>query len=180
MDVLILNGSPRRKGNTSALIDVISNKLQSRGDVVKSLNLYDLDIKGCSNCGACQNGEVRGHCTIDDDMSEVYDQFLVADLAIIASPIYMWQLTPCSLAFLNRLHALQSEGRNEMKGKKMALAVTLGDASECADGAISGMMDFCEYFQLDYRGMVRIPYADRNEILEGLHDVRITTFVYRL
>lgn len=180
MEVTVFNGSPRPRGNTSALVERIVEGLKAGGVGGRTVTLYDKDLRGCSNCGACQRGEVPGFCTMEDDMQDLYRTFLEADTVLIASPVYMWQLTPCTLAFLNRLHALKAEGRNLMKGKGLALAVTMGDGSECADSAVMGIIDFCEYFGMDFLGMVRIPYAERGQILDGTHDERIGSFVDRL
>jgi len=180
MKVIIFNGSPRKDGNTSALVDRMVKGFEAYAEVPKIVTLFDKQIKGCSNCGCCNSDVLMGHCIIKDDMLELYTTFLDADVVIIASPIYMYQLTPCTLAFLNRLHALKPKTRNEIKGKKMAIGVTLGDGSECADSAITGFVDFCEYFDLDYRGMVRIPFAKREEILDGKYDEKISMFVSKI
>ncbi|UAL07137.1 MAG: flavodoxin family protein [Candidatus Methanogranum gryphiswaldense] len=180
MKVIVFNGSPRKDGNTSALVDKIVKGFETCAEGPKIVTLFDKQIKGCSNCGCCSSNVVKGHCVIKDDMSELYAKFLDADLVIVASPIYMYQLTPCTLAFLNRLHALKPETRNDIKGKKMAIAVTLGDGSECADSAITGFVDFCEYFNLDYCGMVRIPFAKRDEILDGKYDDKISMFIGKM
>lgn len=177
MKITIFNGSPRKDGNTAALIDQITKEFRSYNTDPKVVTLFDKNIKGCSNCGSCQGSEISGHCTIKDDMSEIYGTLLNSELVIIASPIYMWQLTPCTLAFLNRMHALQSESYNRVEGKRLALAMTMGDGSECSDSAISGIVDFCEYYHMDYRGMIRIPYAKRAEIMEGKYEKAVRAFV---
>lgn len=183
MRTLILNGSPRKEGNTSALVDKIVEKLRAGGIEPTVVSLYDKDIKGCCNCGACQKAVLKDHCTMKDDMARVYEEFLYAETVILVSPIYMWQMTPCALAVLNRLHALCQAGDfsyNAMKGKRMAFVSTMGDGVECADSAVTGVMDMCDYFKMDYRGTVRIPCAKRDDILSGKYDETIDSFVSKL
>ncbi len=178
--ITIFNGSPRARGNTAALTGRIIDGLDAAGLEHRSVDLYGMDIAGCSNCGACQEEGFEGHCTIDDDMQPLYDLFLGSDTVLLTSPLYMWQLTPCMLAFLNRLHSLNSEHRNLMAGKKLALAVTLGADSECASCAVMGIIDFCAYFGIDFLGEIRIAHAGRDAILGGGHDGRIDAFVDRI
>lgn len=180
MNILILNGSPRKKGNTSALVDKIADGFRGRNIEPVVISLYDKDIRGCCNCGKCQKTILDNHCTINDDMAAIYGEFLRADSIVLVSPIYMWHMTPCALAFMNRLHALchaDDFSYNAMEGKSMAFASTMGDGVECADSAMTGVMDFCDYFKMDYIGTVRIPYAKRDDISAGRYDDAIASFV---
>ncbi|MDR3075127.1 MAG: flavodoxin family protein [Candidatus Methanoplasma sp.] len=179
MKMLLINGSPRDGGNTSELARRFTEAVGGKADV-EEVRIFGKNIRGCSNCGACQHAVIRGHCTIDDDMSSLYPEFIAADLIVLASPIYMWQFTPCTLAFLNRLHCLcQSRDfkYNEMAGKKMAVLVTSGDEEEVADFAVNGIRDFCEFFSIDYRGDLRIPFADKGRIGSGEYDAELEKFV---
>ena len=178
MNVTIFNGSPRKNGNTSELVKkIISLTL---GDVeYESVSLFDKKISGCMNCGACQKGTLRSYCAIDDDMRGLYDKFLNADIIMLATPIYMWQFTPCMLAFLNRLHCLcrHSTSYNMMKGKKISVCVTLGDEPEVTEFSINGFKEFCEYFALDYLGEIIIPYAEKEKISSGNYDEEVKMFI---
>ena len=177
--MLIVNGSPRADGNTSELVKQF---LKNIGNKVKTeeVHIYDMDIKGCRNCGACQKSILKAHCTIKDDMSFLYEKFLSSNIVVLASPIYMWQFTPCTLAFLNRLHALCHSADfsyNDMEGKKMAMLITLGDEEEIADYAANGLRDFCDYFKIDYRGDLRISFAEKERISAGEYNEKMKEFV---
>ncbi|MDR1691047.1 MAG: flavodoxin family protein [Candidatus Methanoplasma sp.] len=182
MKVLIINGSPRRNGNTSELVKQFIKKIRDKADF-EEFHIFEMDIKGCRNCGACQKDILKSHCTIDDDMRILYQKFLASDMIALASPIYMWQFTPCTLAFLNRLHCLcrsSDFAYNEMAGKKMAALITLGDEEEVADFAVNGLKDFCEFFSVDYKGDLRIPFADKDDISSGRYDVELKKFAERM
>jgi multimeric flavodoxin WrbA len=162
MKMLIINGSPRDGGNTSELVKQFLKETGNRA-AAEEIHIFEKNIKGCRNCGACQKTVMEAHCTISDDMSGLYQKFLSSDITVLASPIYMWQFTPCTLAFLNRLHCLCHSADfsyNDMDGKKMAVLITLGAEGEVADYAANGLRDFCEFFRIDYRGDLRIPFAD--------------------
>ncbi|MDR0309141.1 MAG: flavodoxin family protein [Candidatus Methanoplasma sp.] len=178
MKVLLINGSPRADGNTSELVKRFIGDIGNKASV-EEVRIFNTDIKGCKNCGACQRAVLEKHCTVNDGMSALYPKFLSSDVVIIASPIYMWQFTPCTLAFLNRLHCLCHSADfsyNEMAGKKMAALVTLGDEEEVADFAVNGLKEFCTFFSIGYLGDLRIPFASKEKISSGEYDKRIKGF----
>ncbi len=85
MKTLIINGSPRRNGDTSALLAELREQLN--GQIVEVSAYYD-KIAPCTDCRLCW--EEKG-CVIKDDMTKIYkDDF---DAVIIASPLYMSNLT---------------------------------------------------------------------------------------
>ena len=90
MNVLILNGSPRKNGNTSNALRAIEDGLKSR-HTVESLNVYDFTFRPCRNCDACKrNG---GNCIQADDTVPVISKVAAADLVIFGSPVYWWGIS---------------------------------------------------------------------------------------
>jgi len=182
MKMLIVNGSPRAEGNTSELVKQFLKNVGNKAKAEEA-HIYDMNIRGCKNCGACQKTVLKTHCTINDDMSTLYEKFLSSDIVVFASPIYMWQFTPCTLAFLNRLHSLCHSGDfsyNGMERKKIAMLITLGDEEEIADYAANGIKDFCDYFRMSYMGDIRIPFAEKERIASGEYNEKVKEFVERV
>jgi multimeric flavodoxin WrbA len=145
MKMLVINGSPRDDGNTSELVKRFLENVVKKAEI-EEIHIYEKNIKGCKNCGACQKTTLKTHCTINDDMCAIYEKFLSSDIIVLASPIYMWQFTPCTLAFLNRLHCLCHSldfSYNDLAGKKLAVLITLGAEVEVADYAANGIRDLC-------------------------------------
>lgn len=97
MKTLILNGSPRIKGDTMSLIDIIIRNIT--GDY-KIVNAYRCNISPCVDCRYCW--ENRG-CAINDEMQEIYDYIQECDNILIASPIYFSELTGKLLDIGSRL-----------------------------------------------------------------------------
>ncbi|MCL2295726.1 MAG: flavodoxin family protein [Methanomassiliicoccaceae archaeon] len=179
MKVLIINGSPRAEGNTSELVKRFMMNIGNKAEV-EEVRIFEKDIKGCKNCGACQRTVLKTHCAVNDGMAEMYQKFLSSEITVLASPIYMWQFTPCTLAFLNRLHGLchsKDFSYDAMAGKKMAVLITLGAEEEVADYAANGLRDLCEFFQMEYRGDLRIPFAEKQRISSGEYDEKVKEFV---
>ena len=182
MKAVIFNGSPRRSGNTSELTSCLRAELWSRGHSVEEYMLDGIDFCGCRNCGLCQKGPVE-YCSIEDGMTPLYDVFVDADMIIIASPIYMWGITGPTKAFMDRLHALNRECDpefNKIRGKKMALATTMGDEEMVAASASNAFQFFCEYFGASYRGTFAVPFATKDAVHSDLNMVRLNAFVDRL
>ncbi|MDR1404596.1 MAG: flavodoxin family protein [Candidatus Methanoplasma sp.] len=182
MKALLINGSPREGGNTSELVKQFMNAACGKADI-EEVRIFGKDISGCNNCGTCQKTILREHCTISDDMSDLYPKFISSDLIIFASPIYMWQFTPCTLAFINRLHCLcwsSDLEYNEMAGKSMAVLITSSDAEDAADLAAAGLREFCGFFSISYKGDLRIPFAGKSRISSGEYDGEIREFIGRV
>lgn len=94
---LILNGSPRVKGDTVSLIDIITKNLDGEYKIV---NAYRCSIAPCIDCRYCYEKE---GCAIVDGMQEIYDYIQDCDNVIIASPIYFSELTGKLLDVASRL-----------------------------------------------------------------------------
>jgi multimeric flavodoxin WrbA len=154
-------------------------KLAGRGAEVEEIMLFQKNVLGCNHCDRCRADDLPLRCSIPDDMIRLYDKFLDSDLLIFASPIYMWNLTPCTLAFITRLHCLcrSPDGHNLMKGINLALALTMGDEADVARHAVDSMSEFCEYFLINFKGDMAVPFADKDEILSGKHDEDADAFL---
>lgn len=87
MKTLILNGSPRRNGETVSLINKLTEQL---GGEYKIVDAYYSDISACVDCRYCWNND---GCSIKDEMTEIYDYIVDCDNIVIASPIYFSQPT---------------------------------------------------------------------------------------
>jgi multimeric flavodoxin WrbA len=182
MKVTIFNGSPRRNGNTAAMTVSLAEKLRSAGATVKEHFLYRMDIKGCMNCDACRAGDGLSECAIKDDAIRLLEEFAGSDLIILASPIYMWHLTASMNAFIERLHALcrHDTSVNRMEGKKIAIAMTMGDDEYVAADAVNSLLHFCEYFKIVYVGAFAVPFADKEQITRPLYQEKMRDFVNRI
>lgn len=97
MKTLILNGSPRKDGNTAEIINMLSEKLT--GDI-KIINAYTANISPCIDCRYCWE---NSGCAIKDEMQSVYRYIQECDNIIIASPIYFSELTGKLLDIGSRL-----------------------------------------------------------------------------
>lgn len=87
MKTLIINGSPRKNGDTVSLINKLTEQLNGE---YKIIDTYFSDISACNDCRYCWN---NNGCSINDKMAEIYDYIENCDNVVIATPIYFSQPT---------------------------------------------------------------------------------------
>jgi multimeric flavodoxin WrbA len=105
MNVIAVNGSPRKKWNTAALIENALAGAATRGAGTEIIHLYDLTFKGCISCFACKKsgGPSYGRCIVKDGLTPVLQKIEKADVLILGSPIYYGTVTGEMRSFLERL-----------------------------------------------------------------------------
>lgn len=89
--VLILSSSPRRNGNSDLLCDSFANGARETGHEVEKIFLRDKKINYCAGCGLCSNNDYSG-CSQKDDMTEILDKMLSADVIVMATPVYFYTM----------------------------------------------------------------------------------------
>jgi multimeric flavodoxin WrbA len=132
MNVLALNASPRKGGNTDLLIDELLRGAAEAGASVGKVYLDDLDIRPCPELDDVQARRVDSRA--DDDHRMVLDQVIAADVVVLGAPVY-WQGLPAQLkAFVDRFscHYSQAWFNEGMRGKGWIVVVPFG-ASDLAE-----------------------------------------------
>lgn len=98
--VLIINGSPRVNGNTATAIHEMEKIFEESGVISETVQIGNLDIRGCIACGSCFE---KGKCVFDDIVNELAGKFEKADGLVIASPVYYASANATLIACLDRL-----------------------------------------------------------------------------
>ena len=101
--ILVLSGSPRRGGNTDALVDAFAEGARRQENEVEVILVCDHDIHPCIGCNTCFSRE-GNRCFRDDDMTLVYEKLNAADVLILASPVYFYGISAQLKAVVDRLH----------------------------------------------------------------------------
>lgn len=97
MKTLILNGSPRKNGDTSSLIKKLTEKLPGEYKIVEA---YSCSVSPCVDCRYCWK---NSGCVVADEMQEIYGYIQQCDNILIASPVYFSELTGKLLDLGSRL-----------------------------------------------------------------------------
>jgi multimeric flavodoxin WrbA len=107
MKVVVLNGSPRKDGNTAALLKKATE--DHAGVDLEYFNLVDMNIKPCIGCMYCKTHPL---CSIKDDMYKIYKAVQDADAVVLGSPIYMGGETAWLKGAIDRMYAFMAMNPN--------------------------------------------------------------------
>lgn len=153
--ILILNGSPREKGNSSTLSSQAAAGAAAAGASVETLYLHRLNINPCDACDSCLN--TSGECVIQDDMVGVYPKVAEADVIVLVSPIYWFTYSAQLKLCIDRWYAFQGVSWDVFKGKTFALILAYGDEDLESSGGINAVKTvetMCRFLKADLAGVV--------------------------
>lgn len=115
--IVILNGSPRKGGNTVALCEAFTQGAEAAGHVVTRFNLQQMTIHGCLGC--LKGGKnPDSPCVQKDGMDAIYPAYKEADLVVLASPMYFWGVTGQLKTAFDRLFAVAECSADYQNPKK--------------------------------------------------------------
>lgn len=98
--VLILSGSPRKGGNSDILCDQFMKGALEAGNSVEKVRVADKRIGFCTGCYYCE--EHKGECVKKDDMQEILQKMIDADVIVLASPVYFYSIDAQLKAVIDR------------------------------------------------------------------------------
>ncbi len=102
MKAVAFNGSPRKDGNTTALINYVFGELRKKGIETELVQLADKEIRGCRACRKCFENK-DGRCAVKTDAAnECIEKILSAQGIILGSPSYFQDVTSEMKALIDR------------------------------------------------------------------------------
>ena len=121
--IVAVNGSPHAGvGNTSMMIEMLRDPLSREGLDLEVIKLSKYEIEYCTGCAFCLE---KGNCWIDDDHKALTKELLAADGIILASPVYVMNVTGQMKTFIDRCLALGHKPRPSWK-PGLAVSVSAG------------------------------------------------------
>lgn len=151
MRILVLNGSPRPKGNTKQMIGAFQAGARSAGHRVDVVDVCQKRIAGCLACESCHT-KGNGACVQKDDMEEVYGLLREAEMLVLASPIYYHNLSGQLKCVIDRFYAAAYPSKPP-KLKKAAMFLSSGDPEMYNGALFSFRGDFLDYMGLENGGV---------------------------
>ena len=148
MKIVVLNGSPRPNGNTSAMVEAFAQGARESGHDVAVIPVCQKKIAGCLACEYCHT-EGAGKCIQRDDMQTVYPILEEAEMIVLASPIYYHSFTGQLQCAINRIYALDRP-RNL---KKAALIMSSGSDHVYCGAIYEYQNSFLNYLKLEDMGI---------------------------
>ena len=136
MKILAINSSPR-KGNTEFMLNIILSAAKSNGAETELVELRNKEIKYCGGGDSCCPVNLK--CHIKDDMLGIYPKLEDADIIILASPCYFFNVTARMKNFMDRCNPYYYN--KELKGKKFFL-LSVGGYKPSIPDTITAMENF--------------------------------------
>ena len=100
MKVMMVNGSPRPKGNTAIALEEMRKVFEQNGIETQLFNIGSKDIRGCISCYSCKK---NGKCVFNDLVNEAAPVFEACDGLVVGTPVYYASANATTIAFLDRL-----------------------------------------------------------------------------
>ncbi len=150
--IIVLNGSPRKGGNTDTLVKSFVNGAKDNNEV-EVVSVTDYRVNPCIGCNTCFTRE-GNLCFQKDDMTKIYEKLKNADIIVVASPVYFYGISSQLKAVIDRLHTPM---RNSFKVKKLGL-ILVGAAKlpELFDSIITQYNLVLNFFHLEDLGQVLV------------------------
>jgi multimeric flavodoxin WrbA len=158
--IVILKGSPRKKGNSAALAGRVAAGAGDAGATIESFDLHDMDIRPCDGCDFCQGS---GECVINDDMQRLYPALREADAIVIASPIYWFAVSAQVKLCIDRWYALEGGNSNALAGKQIGIVLAYGDNDPYTSGAVNAIRMFQDIFRYERADIAGFVYGSANQ-----------------
>jgi multimeric flavodoxin WrbA len=142
MNILILSGSPRKGGNTDLLVEAFV-KGASQKHHVEVVSVHDYKVNPCMGCNACFKNETHA-CVQKDDMPLIYEKMAIADMLVIASPVYFYSICAQLKALIDRTVVVYPNLTN----KKFYFILTMADTNrKMFEGSLAALRGFLECYE---------------------------------
>ena len=148
MKILAIYGSPRRRGNTSLLLQQAVEGARQAGADVEEIVLRDLKMAPCLELYGCKKD---GRCVIRDDFQAVYDQLLACQALMLASPIFFYAVSAHTKILMDRCQSLWVKkywidkvpfGQGEIKRRGLFISAGATSGKQLFDGALLSIRYF--------------------------------------
>ena len=145
--VLLLDFSPRKKGNCAGLVDVMAAEAVAKGAETMTYAVRDIEVKPCKACCACKKKDVP-FCAQKDDFTAMLPLIDECDGIVFAAPVYFGQVPGPAKDFIDRLYCFFNPARTEplftpKESKKIAVVLPCGGGSPEAYQSIADWIGGC-------------------------------------
>lgn len=147
---LIFNGSPRKNGDTVAMIGAFCDEM---GGEIEVIDAVGAQVSPCMDCRYCWENV---GCCLDDVMQRIYDKIAQADCIILASPLYFSELTGSLLVMMSRLQCVYAARRFQkvqmVEKRKSGGVLLVGGGDGSPQPAIDRAKGLLKMMNAEYRG----------------------------
>lgn len=151
--IVILNGSPRKNGNTTALTAEFTKGTKEAGNDVTEFFLGSMKINGCKGCfGGHSSKECP--CVQQDDMNKIYPLIKESDIVVLATPLYYWNMSGQIRTAIDRLFALEEGDGNLLRGHDRSSILLMAAEGHGFDDVVSYYNHLLEHLKWENLGHV--------------------------
>ncbi len=152
MRIVVLTGSHHKNGTSALLAEkFIEGAAEIEGNEITRFDCAFKNIHGCNGCEYCT--EHSGQCVFEDDMEQIKDRLIDADMIVFVTPLYFYGMTAQLKLALDRFYAFNDKLR--ARTKKTVLLMTCADnESWAADGILAHYTTMLRYMKWEDAGMV--------------------------
>ncbi|MCI8364872.1 MAG: flavodoxin family protein [Eubacterium sp.] len=150
MKIVVLEGSPHKNGSSNLLAGEFIKGAEGAGHTVTVLDVAHMDIHPCVGCEHCG---MNGPCAWKDDVPEIKDALLSADMAVFVTPVYYFGMSAQLKMVIDRFYSYTTE--LSAKKLKAALITAAWDSDEDVMPAlVAHYQKLCRYMHFENMGMV--------------------------
>lgn len=136
MKVLAISASPRENGNSDVLCNQFLKGAAENGNEVKKINLANMQISPCIACYGCRQSH---QCVKKDDMAQIQQELILADVIVLATPVYFYSMNAQMKMMIDRCLPRY----REIKDKDFYYIITAADSQySAADETIAGLRGY--------------------------------------
>jgi multimeric flavodoxin WrbA len=175
IQVLGLMGSPRKNGNTDILVSKVLEGAQSKGALIRTIDLGDLRIRECDGCHACWAGQ---DCIKHDDMNQLYIDIIQSNVFVFGTPVYWYGPTAIMKGFIDRLVYFNTpQNRELIRGKSVIVVIPFEETNkEIAQPVVEFFRRCLAYLELNIVAELVVPGLSRKGEVAERDDVKNAAF----
>ncbi len=153
--IVVITGSPRKKGNSFVMTDAFIKAAEEKGHTVTRFDAAFKKVGGCHACETCFSAGKA--CTFDDDFNLVAPAILEADAIVFTMPVYWYSIPAQIKGVIDRIYSLVVGGK-DISGKECAL-ITCCEENDMSvmDGVRVPMERMCALNKWKMVGEVLVP-----------------------
>lgn len=168
-NILILNGSPRKQGNTEMISKAFREGAEANGHTVVEFDTTAKRINGCIACDTCWSKGTA--CSFTDGFSELEPLLENADVIVLATPLYWFSMTAQIKAAIDKLYAYVRESCIRPLKINESILLTCGGEKDldCYEGLVQSYKSIAKYMQWEDKGILIAPDVyEKGDILNTL------------
>lgn len=135
--ILIIEASPRKRGNSDLLTDELIRGASENGCLTEKVYLRDLKIRPCMACYACR---ANGKCVIKNDAESVLEKMMDSDVIVLASPVYFYSMSAQLKTLIDRTLPVYTR----IKNKDFYFIITAAAKKEMMERTADAMRGFTD------------------------------------